>query len=205
MTRIALMERLLPILPLPLLQWRLARAIARQDSLLPFLRLALQHQRPDLLMTLLRSPTPPDFHALCVETAATPTHHPALASALMAMAADFAIAQENWTSYTQGLTAWAGRRNGGIYAWAHLLGLPVLDCLPLKEALASRYGLIPDEGTFRLGYALANHRSGHQHFTLTRLLEHAGTDPVEALYRPTQPFLDGCLALPALPLRKKRR
>lgn len=161
---------------------------------------ALEAETPTLLRILANSDVFLDssFETQMYYASQTETAHHEIASLALAALADSRIAKEQWHDYAEGiLTAvrWGGPKWA---AWAHRADLPLLDCLPIREAIAGAYKTLPEERTFKLMHAIGQAQSGHSQMALKLLLERCGPTPAACLAAPQDRYFEGIDALKGL-------
>lgn len=158
---------------------------------------ALGHEHPTLLRILARSERflESGFERIMYQASIATINHPQLASLTLAAAADRTIANESWSDYAEGIVT-ACRMGGPKWlAWAYNADLPVIDCLPIKEAITNSYGTIPNTATFNLLMMLANATSAHERIDMRSLLQDAGETPEDCFMNPSATFTTLCTSL----------
>lgn len=118
------------------------------------------------------------------------------ASSLLATIADAHIARGEWYAYGQALAGALQHGWIGVVPWAIQQGLPVLDCLPVREHMIEVYNTGTSEACFRLAAFLGSAPSAHQRLRLYRALPLAGDTPSDVLFAPRPGFITACQELP---------
>jgi hypothetical protein len=124
--------------------------------------------------------------------------NPKAVSLFLATLADSKLSQERWKNYADGLVGAACNGHIGVFSWANSVDLPVLECLPLQEAITKAYGSIPTDEAFLLMLAISNAHSGHSVLKMKKFLTQAGQTPEIQLFTPDSKFIDACKMLPGI-------